>query len=257
MRIDYNDIVRSVALNIGIESPNNKHISIIKRDIYMSLLKIMRKGSPIKRVITEDITSSKSLFMLPEDFFTAFEVIFYSENGNKYESKEIEIEQFERWNPNPEISQSNFEEVALNQNPSENFWNEDNVELDGYIGYYFTDEEDVSRLVWKPGINGSVKIIYSSITDEQPESIESAPDLHYSFRELLILGPTIQGLLRKPSKGEIEYNEKLLSIRMYQDEFKQMLKEFVGYINRRTETPRIDSFDFLNDINQTLWTADW
>lgn len=223
----------------------------------MSLLKIMRKSNPIKRTITETITDTKSVLYLPEDFFTAFEVIFYSENNNKYNSKEIEIEQYNRWTPNPEFLQSNFEETMLNQNPSESFWTEDNVELDGYIGYYFSDEEDVSRLIWKPGVNGSIKIIYSAITDEQPEDIDSVPDMHFSFREMLILGATIQGLLRKSSKTEIEYNEKLLSIRMYQDEFKQMLKEYAGYINRRTDTARIDAFDFLNDVNQNLWTADW
>lgn len=256
MRTDYNDIIRSVALNLGIDSPNNKQRSIIKRDIYNTLVKTMRKANPIKRVLTKDITSSKSELFLPEDFFTAFEVIFSSENGNRYSSVEVEMERYERWNPNPETLQTNFEEAMLASNPIESFWTEENLELDGYIGYYFQDIEDGSRLIWKPSINGSVKIVYSAITDEQPEEVDIEPDMHYAYREILVLGPTVQGLLRKPSKTEIEYNEKLLQVRMYQDDYKQAVKEYAGYVNRRTNTLRINPFDFLNDINQTLWTSD-
>lgn len=254
MKIDYNDIVRSVSVNLGVDSPNNKQVSIIKRDIYMTLLKVMRKSTPVKREHEEDINTHMQELYLPEDFFTAYEVIFNSESGNRYLSREVEMEKYHRWNPNPETLNSNFEDYALASNPTEYFWTTENVDLDGRIGYYFTDEEDISKLIWKPAINGSVKVLYSAITEQQFEDVDSTPDLHYSFRELLIIGSTIQGLLRKPSKTEIEMNEKVLSIRMYKDEFNEMLKEFAGYINRRTNSPIVSPFDFMNDINQTLWS---
>lgn len=256
MRLEYNDMIRLVSMNLGVESPNNKQMSIIKRDMYMSLLKIMRKASPVKRTHTANITDTKQELYLPEDFFTAYEVIFKTSNGSRYYSTEVEMEQFKRWTPNVLSTESNFETAMLNESPAQSFWTKENIDLDGKVAYYFTDEEDVSRLVWKSAITGTVEVIYSAILDEQPEDVFETPELHYAFRELLILGPTIQGLLRKPSKSKIEMNEKIIAIRMYTDEYKQMLKEFAGYVNRTTSTPRIEPFDFLNDPNHTLWNAD-
>lgn len=246
MKYNYRNIIRSVAVNIGINSPNSMEVSIIKKDIYDVSMKVFRHSKPIKENLSEDITTNAQELMLPENFFSADEVAFKDQNGQRYYTKELLEEEYLRWDPGYNVNETNFETVAINGEAQTIFNTVENLEFDGYVGYYFSDSESMSILKWKPAINGTVYMLYSVVPEDDIVNMDSEPKMHRAFRELLVLGASIKGLLRKDVKTDIELANKTLKLRMWQDEFKQSSAEIAGYVNRTTSTPLVKPMDFMN-----------
>lgn len=253
MKYNYNNIIRSVSVNIGNNSPNQAEVSIIKKDIFDTITNVYTKAKPVKDLFKKKITSKISKVAMPENFLLADEVIFTDINGKRFSSKEITQEKYLRWSPDISVTDTNFEVEMLSNNPESFILTEENTELDGYIGYYFSDENDMSVLNFKPSINGEVEILHAVFPEDSLVEISDSPRLHKAFIKLLVLGPTIQGLLRTKPDNEIIFADKTLRLKMYSAEYKEMLSDFAGYINRTTNTPVVEPFNFLNFYDDIIY----
>ena len=253
MQYNYRNIIRSVAVNLGINSPSSLDISIIKRDIYDVTIKAFRQAKPIKDILTETVTSDMNELYMPELFFSADEVIFKDSNDQRYYVKEITQEEYMRWSPDYTLNEVDFETVALEGEAETLFRTQENLEFDGNVCYYFADSENISILNWKPGVSGTLSIMYSIMPADDIVQSDSSPQIHKSFMDILILGATIKGLLRKDVKDDIQFANKTLKLRMYTDELKQVSAEYAGYINRSTSTPIIKPMDFMNFYEDIIY----
>lgn len=253
MQYNYNNIVRKVAVNLNIDSPDSKQVSIIKNDIFDILVNAYAKAEPIKKVIEKTITQNTSKISLPETFFRCDEVVFRDSNGHTLNSKEITQEKYLRWTPMTFDVESSFTAEALNGVPESFSITKENEELDGSIGYYFSDENDMSALYFKPAVNGKVVIMYSVFPEDSINELQDIPRIHKSFISLLVAGATIKSLLRVKPTNEIDLADKNTRLRMYQSEYKESLSDFAGYINRTTSTPIVEPFNFMNFYDDNIY----
>jgi len=252
----YSDVIDRIFTNTG--SKGNRDATLVettKKDIYDSIIKIYRKAEPIKKEnpTTITITTVAQIATLPTDFFLPREVLFYATDGQRYDSRELEYEEYMRWNPDSEVLTTSFSELLTPVTPAELTYTKENFDYDGLVGYSFTDS-DPQTLVWKPAINGTIKIYYSSFPADVELVLTESPAMHKVFHELIVLDVTIKQLVRK--LGETIDQIKLFalqnSINYYKAERADMLKDFLVYVNTNTSTPIIEPFDFLNDPEMML-----
>lgn len=254
---NYTEIINRIADNLGRDNQSAIFSSIVKNDIVDSLSKIYRKTEPIKAVAEYNlaIESEEGYYSeeisMPDDFFVPLEVVFISSDGRRYPTKEIEEEEFLRWKPTVLSTTSSFSEIVTSTTPIPMMGTKENFDLDGIIGYTFSDTIP-QKLLWKPPVEGKVQIFYSSFVDE----FGIADDLHIHklFISLIVLDVTIKFLVRQLSKAttEIQLFGLRSQINEYKTEYTETLSNFAGYVNRNVSTPLIEPFDFQNDINMTI-----
>lgn len=246
--MNHRDIIYDVLHNLK-QTPDQKTLSVVKRDLWYLTGKIFRSGRGIKATLEKAITTAKSELLMPENFFVAEEVQFFATSGNQYYDEEISHEKFIKWNPSTDVAIESFNELVKSADaPQEILTTDEDAELDGRIGYLFTDEIDIQKLVWKPAINGTVKILYC-VTPFEDIDFDATPHMHFSFYDMLVNGCTARELKRRISLAKTEV--ELIAIRAahseYKKDFEDDLSEYAGVVEKKSATPIMQGFNFLND----------
>lgn len=253
--MNYAQIMSRIYDNVG-RKDNNRPTGLtdtMRNDIFDSLNKIYRRTEPIKEENSGIIITSESQELeMPSGFFLPIEVIFNSTDSQRYPSKELEYEEFMRWNPETEFITTSFTELVTTATPQASIITQENLDYDGLVGYTFTDTKP-QKLVWKPAINGTISI-YHSVHPILPIELDEAPDIHDVFHELIVLEVTIKNLTRKLDmvESEIQLYGLNQKIKHYKEERMEMLNNLSGFVNKNAETPRIIPFDFLSDYSMLV-----
>ena len=248
--------MQEVAANLNKDRLTNIEQTLMKRDIYNVSLIMMRKAEPVKLNYEKDIISDKTELLMPGDFFVALDVIFFGVDNLRYDSVEIDNEQYNRWQPNVELITTSFAELVTSATPQKWMSTPENEKLDGKLGYCYFDDIDQPTLKWKPGVDGRVLIYYVSMPiDEEFLQLENTPDFHFTFYKVLIDGLTLKWLMRQLNvrgMSEVDLIALRTSISEYKTEFQQGIIELAGYSNRQVETGRVDPSNFLNDSDMIM-----
>lgn len=249
----YQDIIDRVIDNLGKPEQSSVFLSIIKKDIYDVLLKLYRKAEPIKAEQDATITDASQEVAVASDFFLPLEVLFYDSDGLRFPTKELQYEEYLRWDPDVEASTTSFSELVTGASPASMIYTKENFDLDGLVGYVFIDESAV-KLKWKPAINGSLKIYYVTYPTSVISTLTSSPAFHKIFHELIVLEVTIKHIVRRLGKvsNEIELYGLQQQLSHYKRERDETLSNFAGFVNRNVSAPVVEMFDFLNDYGMTI-----
>ena len=248
----YQGIVNAIADNVGERDQSSLWLRIVKDDIFTEMCKIYRKVKPIKVPFEDTLKSTFQELAMPDDFFLPLEVIFFDTDGNRYPCKELQNEEFIRWNPNVTLATTSFNDIITDASPQPLYYTQENVDFDGLIGYSFFDTNPIT-LKWKPSINGSYQMLYSTYP-EVISSLTNSPDVHTVFQDLIVLGVTIQHLIRRLSgvKDQNEFMGTQAALNRYSDDYKETMNDFNGYVNSNISTPIISPFDFLNSPDMLI-----
>ncbi len=261
----YAEIVNRIANNLGKDNQSSVFTSITKLDIIDAMDKIYRKVEPVKVDFTATITIAASSLTLAASnpavppttpltypFLVPLEVLFFNSDGQRFPCKELQYEEYIRWNPDVTADQTSFGQFDITSTPMPLLYTQENFDFDGLVGYAFSDTNP-QQLLWKPAIAGSVKIYY--VTYENTLSaLTASPNIHRVFSDLIVLTVTIKQLTR--ILGGITDQIKLFATTRQITEFKEelagALKDYAGFVNRDASTPVITPFDFLNDYNMLI-----
>ena len=252
----YNEMVRRIGHNLGFVSLNSAFISIAKKDIFDVVTMIMRKAEIPKILFSDvidddedDATNPTSSITLPTDFYIPVEVMFFASSGNRFPEIEMTRETYERWNPNVNLTTESFASIVTSATPQELIWTTENFDFDGYIGYLFTDTQP-QTLIWKPAVNGTVKIYYAVFPLTMFTDLTTTPEIHQAFHSTIVDAVTLKMLVRRltdKTLTEIQFVGIRSSIKEYKESFKESLADFTGYSKKTAETPIMEAFAFLND----------
>ncbi|MHB9147705.1 MAG: hypothetical protein ACYC2U_04725 [Candidatus Amoebophilus sp.] len=190
---------------------------------------------------------------LPSDFFLPLEVVFSNSESQRFPVRELQYEEYLRWNPNIVVETSSFTDLVTNAVPVPMAMTEENAMLDGLIGYVFSDTNPI-RLKWKPAIDGVVQIFYAVYPTSAISDLTASPDIHTIYQDLIVLGVTIQQLTRRLTspKDQIELFGLQTAIKRFGEDYQETLKNFGGYVNTNTSAPIIQPFDFMNDYDMFI-----
>jgi hypothetical protein len=255
MASNYADIINRIADNLGKDNQSAVFTSIVKNDIVDALNKIYRKGEPVKKVVEFNITSADPVpegsynyeIVMPTDFFIPREVLFVTNQEQHFPVKELTYEEFLRWSPSV-IESGSFNDLVETLNPATPvplLMTKENFDLDGYVGFTFSDTFP-QKLLWKPSINGKVKIYYSAYIDDF--DIEDNTHIHDLFLSLIVIDVTLKYKIRQLSSPESDLNLYGLNrqISEYKEQYKEVLKDFLVYVNTNVSTTLIEPFELLN-----------
>ena len=249
----YNAIIDRVLTNIGREK-SATFLETVKKDIFDIITKIYRKTEPIRQEnsTTITITTASQEVAVPSDFFVPLEVLFYDSDGLHFPCKELEYEEYLRWNPDTQQITTSFNELVTSATPISQAYTQENFDLDGLIGYTFSNAL-AQKLLWKPAVNGTIKLFYSALPSAIT-ALTGEAQLNVAFHELIVLGVTIKQLVRrlKDTSDQMKLIGLQTEIKYYQTEWNETLSNFNGFVNRNTSTPVITPFDFLNDSSMLL-----
>uniref|UniRef100_A0A6H1ZG85 Uncharacterized protein n=1 Tax=viral metagenome TaxID=1070528 RepID=A0A6H1ZG85_9ZZZZ len=260
--MDYKQIIERVETNVGIERANYRTRAVIKRDIYDVMTRLMSKTGTLKVVTAElAITTAATEYDIATNLpalFTIEEAEFRSTNGNPYYKKELEYEEFLRWQPNLELITESFSELVTSATPEEIIYTRENEDFDGYVGYTLLDEGAYPKIKWKPEIDGTLILYYTSVpvTFDMDDVgvLDATPQFHHAFHEALSLGASLKWITRQFKKAitEAELVGLQTTYKIMKLEFDEMSSDIVGWVNRRITTAIIEPFDFLNDRSMLL-----
>lgn len=245
--MNYNEIIDRVANNLGKSTKSSVFLSIAKKDIYDAITKFYRKTEPIKDTSEDAITVDAQELSLSSDFFMPLEVIFNDGEGLRYPSKELEYEEYLRWNPNTEVETTSFTELVTSATPQASIYTQENADFDGLVGYVFSDTNP-QKLLWKPAINGTVYIYYSTYPTIDLSDLTASPDIYRVFHNLIVDEVTIRQLVRRlgEPKSDVELYGINSQLKHYRQERDEALNDLSGFVNVNAETPSIVPFNFLN-----------
>lgn len=251
----YNGIVDRIVDNLGKPDRSSTFMAIVKKDIFDTITKLYRKSEPIKKdsgLIA--ITDVAQVDDVPDDFFIPLEVLFFNADSQRYPVKELQYEEYMRWNPDITTDDTAFGVFDVSSSPAPLIYTPENFDFDGLVGYTFTDTNP-QQLVWKPAINGYYQIFYStSFGSTEITDLTTSPAFHIAFHELIVIDVTIKHLVRRLGglTDQISLFALQQQIKSYKDERTELLSEFAGFINVNTSTPILGYWDFMNDPSMLL-----
>lgn len=251
----YADIKKRIVTELGIEEVTPHTKAMIANDIYDIVLKIFRKAEPLKAEAEQTITSTDDYYELPTDFYSPLQVLFLDADGNRYYSREITYDEYLRWTPNVDLTIESFDELVTDATPEVMTYTTENFDNDGYVGFSFPDilYSGKRRIVWKPGIDGTLKIYYLRLPTEIA-AITDSPEINVAFWDLIVHGVVMRALRRKfkTAKNEVELWGLQKEYGEHKTEFEKGIAEFAGFVNKTSETYRVEPFDFLNDYTMLI-----
>lgn len=254
----YAQIIRRVLANtnnLGAKEPS--YLETMKDDIIDEINVLYRKAEPVKQELDTDlvITTAAQEAPMPEDMFIPKEVLFYNSDGHQFVAKELQYEEYMRWNPAVEAETSSFAElVSTPLVPVAQVYTQENADFDGLVGYTFTDTYP-QNLLWKPAITGSAKIFYSTFFNPEPlTDLTESPAFNKCFHDLIVLGATIRRLTRALTTivDQIQLFALQTALKQFKEQRTELLKDFIGFVNTNTSTPVIEPWDFLNNYNDLI-----
>lgn len=269
----YKDILVRVANNLGLPSLTSAFLSVAKKDIYDVLCALIQEhefATTEKTITITTSVTSVDLYSSMPDFFSPLELVFLDSDNNRLYTKEILPETFLKWNPNVDLTVESFNELVTDATPSAILFSAENEQLDGYVGYTFTD--DVAPLLkWKPAIDGSIQMIYVRaplLTAEgygfnygfnygSSDLLGLIPPMNPAFHTLIVEGVTLKFLYRRlldKQLTDIQLNGINTSIRLHQKEYQKQSDNYGAFIKKTAtfEAKEIEFFDFLNDRSMLL-----
>jgi hypothetical protein len=268
----YKDILTRVANNLRLPSITSAFLSVAKRDIYDVLCVLIQEHEFITTEINIPITTAITSVDLSTyaDFFSPLELVFLDSDGNRLYTKEILPETYLKWNPTTEYSVESFNELITDATPSTILYSAENEQLDGYVGYTFTDDF-VGQLKWKPAINGSIQMVYVRAPILQDigygfnygfnygssDLLGFTPPLNPAFHTMIVESLTVKSLYRMlldENLTEVRLIALRSLIKEHQSEFKKQSDTFAAFIKKTAtfEAKSVEFFDFLNDRSMLL-----
>lgn len=254
--MNYKGIMERVSTNVhgnGVITERQK--SVIKTDIFDVIVKLLRKTEGVKDSLIRNITSNKTELLMPEHFFSAFEILFKGSDGNKLYTKEVSYEKLMNWNPNITADVQSFSALVTDASPQGMLYSQEGEDLDGYLCYHLFDERDMPKLVWKPAITGTVEVFYSVVPDDEIRNLESTPDIHYAFNECIVMGASCKGIVRKMGdiqNGEVGLVGLQVQLKEYKSEYTSAYADYKAFTEKVVTTSIVEPFDFLNDRGMLL-----
>lgn len=253
----YQDITERVMINLNLKSMSSAFISTCRRDIYDSLIKLLRKGESLKYIWefqvdddTTDATYETESIEVPTKLYMPLEVKFSltADQNLYYRAVELTEEEFMRWVPITDPETTTFTELVESSTPIAYYGSRENVLYDGCVGYVFTDANP-RIFKWKPAVNAMIKVLGVELPTDAISDITVSPNMHFAFHELLVLAVTIKQLTRmlKLAKNEIELVGLQTELRLYRSEYDEVANNFYGWANRNVNPQIIEPSDFLFD----------
>jgi hypothetical protein len=229
------------------------YLETMKDDMFDAINNIYRKAEPFKTELTTDfiLTTVSQEVDVPDDFFVPKQVIFYNSDGQRYDSKELQYEEYMRWNPNVEVETSSFTELLTPVTPVVEIFTKENADYDGLVGFTFSDT-DPQQLLWKPAIAGTAKLYYSqSYSTAVGTDLTLSPALFKAYHDLIVINVTIKRIVRMLTSVPDDQQSKIYglqtALKYYTNEQTIISKDLYGYVNTNSETPTIEPFNFLNN----------
>jgi hypothetical protein len=228
----YNDIVKRVAVNLGIDSPSASHEAVIRDDISFTMKRILRMNETLRKHRTYQVQANDSKLVMPEDTFLPHEVSFVSSTNGLLSKSELTNEEFEKLK-----------------------------DLDGDAGmlYYsfYPKEGDLLELQYSPAFIGRIKVFYSYVPVEELNRYSHNPKIKTAFTDLLVFGGTIQGLIRKQANlpadaTEIQYVGIRSSLKKYEDMYSKAFSDYGVLSKPRAESAIILPDGLLNDTDMIV-----
>lgn len=254
----YAEIIRRVLANtsnLGTKEPS--YLETMKDDIADEINALYRKAEPIKQELETDIaiTTESQESDMPEDLFIPREVLFYNSEGHRFAAKELQYEEYMRWNPSAEGETTSFAElVDISLTPVAEVYTQENADFDGLVGYTFTDSYP-QKLLWKPAITGSAKVFYSVAYDFTAlTDLTESPVFNRVYHDLIVIGATIRRLTRilTTITDQIQLFAVQTALKHYKEQRTELLKDFIGFVNTNVSTPAVEPWDFLNNYNDLI-----
>lgn len=204
---------------------------------------------------SSNATATGALSM-PSDFYIPLEVKILTSSGNIYASKEMSYEDYMNWNPNTDFLSTSFSEAASATDPVEYYFTDENDKYDGNVGYCFPVllVNNLRTMVWKPDVNCTIQIYYVAITQSTVSTLTNSPSVHFAFHELIVLSVTLKWLKRRmlKSKTEVELFACKSLIQSYEEQYKEMLNDYAGYVETTAYAQTAEIFNFLNDRDMLI-----
>jgi len=267
----YQGIIDRVMSNLGYAVDNimPKDISKLKLDLFDVVTNILRQSESLK-TLKEYSTAEADTGLgfgeeafgdaafggietinsidMESDFYAPLEVTFKNSDGVAIVGKELQYEEFMRWNPITEPTTTSFNDIVTDATPQEIYYSEENLKYDGSVGYCFTDTVP-QKLIWKPAFVGTIQIYYTKINNDASIILSSSPEMHFAFHEAVVHGVTLKWLLRllPTAKSDIMLFAYRDMVANHRKDYEKYLADFAGWSNRQTETPIVSGFGFLND----------
>ena len=193
---------------------------------------------------------------MPADMFIPFEAVFYPNTipSNPYVTKEMYHEQYMKWNPNVR-SLTDGELLAItdiDESVSVQYYNEENIEYDWKIGYYFHYEQGKVFLRWKPKFVGTVTVLYAYIPSRTIAE-ETAIDYLEIFTNCLVYGTTERQLdkILLDTENEVQSSNVRALISRYSAKYRMSLDKYAGF-RRLTQTHVIKPNGILSDPSMDI-----
>lgn len=244
--MNYKGLTNRILKNLRIDNPNTNVLLGIKDDVEDVLNTVFSISGTPQSIYEYDILDTDTEITMPTDMLSPSEVKFLM-NGNKLYSKEMSAEEYFRWTP----PANNTEVLDVIEDTSINVehYTPENLDYDGYIGFYFSYEESGIVLHWKPLSSGmTVQVLYSSIPDLSFVN-GSEIQMHKAFCDILVFGATLAEYRRRigDAKTEIDLLKLQTAIKVYQPLYEKRVSDYIGFSHNRTEVPQVKAFSFLND----------
>jgi len=196
--------------------------------------------------------NKNQLIFFPNGFYAPVEVIFYASSGNRYMQEEMTLEDFMKWRPDVTSNTGSFNTLVTNATPTELYWTRENEDYDGVVGYTF-DFNNPRRLLWKPSVNGFLKIYYISEAVDDITTLSNSPAIIPVFHEVVVDGVTLKNLVRmlkNASQDKVAGLQSAVSI--YRKSYQEGIADLSGIMQKTASTTRMEAFDFLNDRSMLL-----
>lgn len=247
----YQHIIDRVIENISSDkdlTANQKDAVIVKKVKHLlndTVSELVVKTQYSKNEATLTIAETDTYKALPIDFFMGLGVIFKNEEGVILDSVEIVYEEYLKWNPTTDLSETSFSDIAegnINTIPI----TEENVRYDGRLGYTF--DYDAMQIKFKPTFTGTILLYYVKDFPIDADA-NASPNIHNAFSEALVIGTTIRYLTSRMANmsQDIGFYGLTTALKTYQTRYNDIKAEILDWVNRTIEVQKVRPFNFIND----------
>jgi len=199
---------------------------------------------PEKYADTSDIS-------LPDDLFALTKVQFYgTDNQTKLLTVETNTEEeFATLSNKISSDGGDIRKIMLGEIPYQSHTSFEDVLYQGAVVYTIRNSSNSLKINYKPRVHGYLHLTYIK-NPEIDQSILTAPiDFVYSFYNLVITGVTkryINSLLIAET-NEVKLQSLTVLLRIIIDEYKVLLKSYIGYRRKKVGVQQARLPNFLND----------
>ncbi len=190
--MNYEEIISHIARRLGHQAFANSLKADYRYALKWAESEMVHYIDLERRIVTFDMIFApdgnvESIYNLPEDYSSPRQIRFLDSNSNEIESIEVELETFNKWNPNPEVSPLANDFLPQVYSTSATI---DTARLANKIVYtVIYDKEEGWKLKIKPTTTGKIQLTYAPDSNlDIFDHLQSVPPFPDGFHHYLITG---------------------------------------------------------------------